>query len=149
MAPTPKAAGPRAGRCPSGKVAVGLATVALFCGGQLALLHYLKLDIGFIFASPLIFKENPAKTKDRYSVIDPIHFSQEAASIKEAVAETSQKIIFQSMVATISNFSRILNQKPRVLHISCHGIANNNQGKKEEGDYLLFEDPKGKGELVS
>ena len=54
------------------------------------------------------------------------------------------------MVATVSNFSEMLNKKPRVLHISCHGIANNKvtMGKNytdvmAEGDFLLFEDSSG------
>ena len=60
------------------------------------------------------------------------------------------------MVATVSNFSEMLNKKPRVLHISCHGIANNKvtMGRNyadvmAEGDFLLFEDASGQGELVS
>ena len=50
----------------------------------------------------------------------------------------------------------MLNKKPRILHISCHGIRNcvNNIGlnfeeMKQEGHFLLFETPLGEGNLVS
>ena len=50
----------------------------------------------------------------------------------------------------------MLNKQPRVLHISCHGIANNKLSMgvnfadmRAEGDFLLFENDSGQGELVS
>ena len=60
------------------------------------------------------------------------------------------------MVATQSNLCEMLNKVPRILHISCHGIANNilSMGTnymelKEEGNFLLLESSTGEGELVS
>ena len=50
----------------------------------------------------------------------------------------------------------MLNKKPRVLHISCHGIANNAKtmgsnfdSMRSQGDFLLFEDESGQGQLAS
>jgi hypothetical protein len=50
----------------------------------------------------------------------------------------------------------MLNRKPKVLHISCHGIRNNEEtigldykAYKNDGDFLLLERENGEGELVS
>ena len=50
----------------------------------------------------------------------------------------------------------MLNRKPKVLHISCHGIRNNEQtigldykAYRNDGDFLLLERENGEGELVS
>ena len=37
----------------------------------------INLDIGFLFASPLIFKELNSGPKENYSVLDPIIFGKE------------------------------------------------------------------------
>jgi len=49
----------------------------------------------------------------------------------------------------------MLNQKPKVLHLSCHGIKNcedtmgANYALNKAKGFLLFEQPCGGGELVS
>ena len=56
------------------------------------------------------------------------------------------------MVATLDNFSDMLDLTPQVLHISCHGIEKK-QGMsaytKGENNFLLLEKKTGEGELVS
>ena len=68
------------------------------------------LDIGFLFASPLIYKEQCTGSKESYSVLDPIEFSKEVQDIKEAATNSNQEITFQSAVATVINFSQMLNK---------------------------------------
>lgn len=61
------------------------------------------------------------------------------------------------MVATKNNFSQMLNKEPKVLHISCHGVDNMTStmddnyeiDRKHDGKFLLFENDKGEGELIS
>ena len=50
----------------------------------------------------------------------------------------------------------MMNKNPRILHISCHGIKNcvnsmgvNFEDMKEEGNFLLFENQTGEGDLIS
>ena len=56
------------------------------------------------------------------------------------------------MVATQNNLSEMLQLKPQVLHISCHGIEKSggtSLTKDEENRFLLLEDDNGMGKLVS
>ena len=117
-----------------------------------------QLDIGFLFASPLIYKNfDPCRTrKEGMEAPPPISFQEEVKNIKQAIRDSEKKIAFKSMVATISNFSEMLNKEPRILHISCHGIQNqertmgvNYMEVKDEGNFLLLESQTGEGELVS
>ena len=100
-----------------------------------------------------MYKEPNLGPKGGYSVLDQINFSKELLSIKQAIKESEQSISFSSMVATVPNFTKMLNKKPKVLHVSCHGISNRNQinfaNIMAEGDFLLFENNSGQGELVS
>ena len=59
-------------------------------------------------------------------------------------------------MATKSHFEEIIRKKPKVLHISCHGVRNNvntmgfnARQYVDKGHFLLFENPEGDGELVS
>ena len=46
---------------------------------------------------------------------------QEAKTIKQVLKKKGQNIQYMSMVATEENFSEMLQLKPLILHISCHG----------------------------
>ena len=65
---------------------------------------------------------------------------------------------FKSKVATKKNFESIMRERPRVLHISCHGTdtdkktmgLNYNEKKaKLEKYFLMFENSYGAGDMVS
>jgi hypothetical protein len=43
----------------------------------------------------------------------------------------------------------MLQRKPRVLHISCHGINKDYTETKDDGDFLLFETELTEGKLIS
>ena len=79
-----------------------------------------------------------------------MNFRKESKTIKKALEESKKQVIFQSKVATKSNFVETMSKKPKVLHISCHGIVNSvNTMGINPGHFLLFENGQGKGELVS
>ena len=82
------------------------------------------LDIGYLFASPLIYENKEAKGALRE--ISAIRFQDEIEKIKQAIQESSQAITFKSNVATPSSFVEIINKQPRILHISCHGLHDEN-----------------------
>ena len=92
------------------------------------------------------------------NAIPQLQFLQEAKAIKDSIRESGQEVSFKSKVLTQSNFSDILTKgkAPKMLHISCHGIecsketmGSNYHDAKREGNFLLFENNIGEGELVS
>ena len=57
---------------------------------------------------------------------------------------------------TKDNFEQILSKRPKIIHLSCHGVRNeqhtmgmNFHSVRDEGHFLLFENLVGDGELVS
>ena len=101
-----------------------------------------QLDIGFLFASPLIYRD-----EDGLFTSPQLTFKTEKRYIKEAIRESHKAIKFKSKVATKENFSDMLRSGPRILHISCHGRINN----ITKESCLLFEDQyePGKAAVVS
>ena len=51
----------------------------------------------------------------------------ECKMIKDTLKQTNKAIKFQSKVASKSNFENMINDKPVILHISCHGIVSAKQ----------------------
>ena len=51
-------------------------------------------------------------------------FRNEIQAIKNVLKESKQNLVFKSDVATTDSFTNMLDKKPRILHISCHGIKN-------------------------
>ena len=85
-------------------------------------------------------------------------FLDEAKAIKDSIRQTNNACAFKSMVLTQSNFIEMLKKgnQPKMLHISCHGIecsfetlGYSYHERKQEGNFLLFENQFGEGELVS
>lgn len=72
-----------------------------------------------------------------------LDFIKEEDNIKMALRNSKKSIGFLSKVATKENFEQTVRRAPKILHISCHGISRDN------GNWLLFENPEGAGELVS
>ena len=86
-----------------------------------------------------------------------LNFKDEQSQIKKAIYGSKLGIVFESLVATKDNFETVISRKPRVIHISCHGIAPDKPLKgappklqamslqsmesdpELEGHYLLFE----------
>ena len=102
-----------------------------------------QLDIGFVYASPLIIKEKKnVNGKEIIVRSTPIEFKKEEKTIKSAIVESEKSIRFKSMVATTENFGEMLELEPKILHISCHGI------RKEKEYFLLFENEAGEGNLI-
>lgn len=87
----------------------------------------------------------------------------EATQIKDAIKSSKRKIVYEGLVAKKDNFEKVMSSKPRVIHISCHGIEDQKLEEKKskrmglknladpelEGHFLLFENDQGTGELFS
>ena len=114
-----------------------------------------SLDIGYLFASPLIYEAKEVKGTLRE--VSAIRFQDEIEIIKQAVHESHQAITFKSKVATHSNFVEIINKQPRILHISCHGLHDdqrmnaspNLHPTEDDYNYLLFENDLAVGVRIS
>lgn len=85
-----------------------------------------------------------------------LDFLKESKTIKEALQDSEKEVVFRSKVATKNNFADVISLKPSVLHISCHGVRNNQQSMGQNysssqsvGHFLLFENIQGDGDLVS
>ena len=119
-----------------------------------------SLDIGFLFASPLVFESesNFSDQKMIQNAIPQLQFLQEAKAIKDSIKKSGQDVSFKSTVLTQNNFIEMLKKgkAPKMLHISCHGIECSQETmgyqyheRKQDGNFLLFENNFGEGELVS
>jgi hypothetical protein len=112
-----------------------------------------QLHIGFIFSSPMILRGN---TSSKDMLIPQLDFESEAKEILAAAIESKSNIRYLQAVATQACFTEMLNLRPKALHISCHGIRNNEEtigldynAYRNDGDFLLLERDNGEGELVS
>ena len=91
-----------------------------------------KLDIGFLYASPLISILKGSK-QTSITVPKPLNFEKEKETLKKVLLESKKTFKIKSMVATKKNFREIMKLEPRILHISCRGNTS------DTGDYLAFE----------
>jgi hypothetical protein len=94
--------------------------------------------------------------REVYQKIPLLSYIAESKLIKAAAQQSGHHIRFLRQVATQANFIDMLSRKPKVLHISCHGIKNTKDAigasfeqYKQDGDFLLFETEESEGELVS
>ena len=68
--------------------------------------------------------------------------------------KSNQQLFFKSSVATRDNFSQILQENPKILHISCHGLKVElkrnylDKEKNEKENCLVFEKENGEGDLI-
>ena len=53
-----------------------------------------------------------------------LDFKKEQKFIKKAINESDKHVTFLAKVANIHNFEDTINKrKPKILHISCHGVC--------------------------
>jgi CHAT domain-containing protein len=81
--------------------------------------------------------------REVYQKIPLLSYIAESKLIKAAAQQSGHHIRFLRQVATQANFIDMLSRKPKVLHISCHGIKNT-----KDAIGASFEQYK-QGELVS
>ena len=108
----------------------------------------------FLHASPNLYTINENGKPSNY-MSPQLDFVTESKTIKQAIDESHMEVIFRSKVATKKNFADTMSLSPSVLHISCHGVQNrptnqrNFRQNQNVGNFLLFENGQGDGELVS
>jgi len=109
-----------------------------------------KIDLAFLFASPLVsiyqdidsFKLQPMANLD---------YENEFNMVIKNISDIRRSIKYTKSVATVNNFQKTLNLAPTALHFSGHGLTNRafSSDRSKEGDFLVFEDEKGKAHYVS
>ena len=93
-----------------------------------------KLYFGYLYSYPLV-EINNNKTSKAHSFLD---FQNEITMFYELFTTHSCFSTFE--VATKENFIKILSRRPRLLHITCHGIpGNENLPDRDNQFYLYFE----------
>jgi len=67
------------------------------------------------------------------------------------INDIHRAVKYTKAVATIANLQKCLNEGPTILHFAGHGLTNRvfSQNKSKEGDFLVFEDERGKAHYVS
>lgn len=116
------------------------------------------LNFAFLFASPLLM---PSKSDEDGKIqslaIDRLDCKEEYQTLVSAFKKGNRAIRHMKCVATLRNLENVLNAKPRVLHLSAHGVIM--IGKFEEDKdyvispsfreyYILFENEMGCGNHV-
>ena len=82
------------------------------------------LHVGVLYASPLGYYEDGS-----FKVLAPLSYVNEIESI-EATLQPGNNCVanldlrFSHNVGTPSNFMKIAEQNPRVLHFICHGVVS-------------------------
>ncbi len=109
-----------------------------------------ELHLAFLFAGPLVtaYKdEGQVKIKPMAS----LEYDKEIEQIVRNAGEACQGIKYKKCVATLDSFQQCMNEQPLALHFTGHGIRNNAFGTERlnEGDFLVFEDERGKAQYVS
>ncbi len=90
-------------------------------------------DIVFLHASPLVFNDYDISTNGMskgYTAVPQLNFRQEASQIKKAIKDSGLEVIYESKIATRENFERTIRKKPKIIHISCHGLKLENETER-------------------
>ena len=94
-------------------------------------------DIVFLHASPMVFNDYDISTSVEaagenglskgYQAVPALDFRKEAEQIKKAIKNSGLRVVYESQIATRDNFERTIRNKPKIIHISCHGLKIENQ----------------------
>ena len=96
------------------------------------------LDIAFLYSNPLVKFQ---KTKF-IAMHDPVGFESEINSLVDTFRRSKKKLSTWFDITKVDTFSSVIRMNPKILHISCHGSYEDNNGKSEF--YLHFEDDYGR-----
>ena len=78
----------------------------------------LSLDIGILYACPLVYKNMNGKF---VSYNDPLDFQNECLKLKNILERLEKRISIRIDIGTIQNFVSLLSQSPTVIHLICNG----------------------------
>jgi hypothetical protein len=109
-----------------------------------------RVDLAFLFASPLVGMYQGASTV-RVQSMSSADYELEFELVIKNINDIHRTVKYTKAVATIANFQKYLNEGPTILHFAGHGLTNRvfSQNKSKKGDFLVFEDERGKAHYVS
>eukprot|EP01022_Parablepharisma_sp_SALTPOND_P016261 TRINITY_DN2357_c0_g1_i1.p1 TRINITY_DN2357_c0_g1~~TRINITY_DN2357_c0_g1_i1.p1 ORF type:complete len:1061 (+),score=50.48 TRINITY_DN2357_c0_g1_i1:298-3480(+) len=109
-----------------------------------------RIDLAFLFASPLVSMYQGTDSVKLQPMARP-DYELEFKLVMKNICDTHRSIKYTKAVATINNFQKCLNDAPTALHFSGHGLTNQafSHDRSKEGDYLVFEDERGKAHYIS
>lgn len=109
-----------------------------------------RVDLAFLFGSPLVGMYQGASTI-KMQPVSSTDYELEFDLVIKNINDIHRSVKYTKAVATIANFQKCLNEGPTILHFAGHGLTNRvfSQNKSKEGDFLVFEDDRGKAHYVS
>jgi len=73
--------------------------------------------------------------------------------VTNSVRDAKRNVKYRKICATSNNFMKVLAEGTLVLHVACHGEKNTPKNfpnyKREDGDFLIFEDEEGEAHYLS
>jgi len=99
------------------------------------------IDIAYLYAIPLVRKGTRLRRNE--PIRDPIDIHKEISALEKTFTSSKKELHVTINSGNIANLMHILSQRPRIVHISCHGAYECEQG--EAKPYLYLEDAKQPG----
>lgn len=90
------------------------------------------IDIAYLYSVPLVMQHNFKMS----SMGLPIDHNAEITDIIKGLESTNKMVNFKLETATVDALSKLCLQKPKIVHLSCHGDYD----KDNDTYYLAFED---------
>ena len=99
-----------------------------------------RLDFAVLYANPLVVKTTNSNGQVMTSVMknDPVDYAGEVNTILKILSSTKKEMQARIECATGDHLAKFLKERPKVLHISCHGDYD----KDKEEFFLEFENHK-------
>lgn len=98
-------------------------------------------DVAYLYAIPLVRKGTNCRRNE--PIRDPIDIHKELSSLERVFAGSHKELQVAVSSGNVANLRHVLGQRPKVLHISCHGGYECEQG--EARPCLYLEDAKQPG----
>ncbi len=108
-----------------------------------ALQSYAKeVDISYLYAVPLVRLEKRAGKEEPLPLTNPIDAYKEIETIHKELLSSKKEIQLTLNTGSLTTLNHALEQKPKILHISCHGGYELESGSGERKLYLYLESNK-------
>ncbi len=112
-----------------------------------------EIDMAYLYAMPLVSLTEKGSRGRPVALGNPIDAHGEISAIQTELTRLDKRIRLATNIGSIGNVMDAISQRPKIIHISCHGEADVIQQSEDEGVaskstlHLCLEDNKLNGEL--
>ena len=97
------------------------------------------LHFGILYSNPLVYIKNSKNNqKTAQLTSEPVDFVSECKMILKSLQEQKKLLNIDIECASVDQLANVIQKRPRILHIICHGEFDPEQGEY----YLEFENQK-------